>query len=109
MRTSAFFFLLIPFLLFFLNSCSKGYEIRCTNYSTEPMDSVIIGNKKIVFVNVPRLGVSHYSSLKSGSYTIELISSSKKHYRSSVSIAKSGSGKRSIQIDGTGAVSILED
>jgi hypothetical protein len=83
--------------------------VRFANYSTERMDSVIIGNDKLIFTNVERQTETGYSGIKSGNYAVVCVSESKKRYSSSISISKNGHGKRIIQIDGTGTIDILED
>jgi hypothetical protein len=101
------FLVLAP--LFLLISCSKGYEVRFANYSTERMDSVIIGNDKLIFTNVERQTETDYSGIKNGNYAVVCVSESKKRYSSSINLSKNGHGKRIIQIDGTGTIDILED
>ena|SRR6218665_916234 len=107
MKLTVLILLLSPLCL--LVSCSKGYEVRFANYSTERMDSVIIGNSKLVFTHVERQTETDYSGIRSGNYSIVCVSESKKRYSSSISISRNGHGKRLIQIDGTGAINILED
>ena len=65
------------------SGCDKGYEIRCSNFYTEPMDTVKIGGK-IVFSNVPMFGYSDFVDVKRGEYAITFISQSKKTFHSSV-------------------------
>jgi hypothetical protein len=91
------------------SSCSKGYEMRFANYSTERMDSVIVGDNSLIFTNVARQSESNYEKIKRGTYDVVCISESKKRFTTSITIAKTGSGKRSLQIDGTGAINFLED
>ena len=95
--------------IFFMSSCSKGYEVRFTNYYIEPMDSVIIGDNAIVFKNIDLESASDYTKLKKGKYHVTCISKMKKKFYSSITIPKSGDGKRSIQIDAVNSISILED
>ena len=102
-------FLFLLLMLGLLSSCDKGYQVRITNYSTESLDSVSIGNNQLVFTNIARQTASNYMKLKKGTYPITCVTQSKKHYSSSISIDKTGSGKRSIQVDGAGAINILED
>ncbi len=103
--------LFIPLLFafcFVFAACSKGYEIRFANYNTEEMDSVLIG-KDVVFKAVEREKTTDYIKIKSGDQQIKCITKTKKTYTSSVSISKKGGGKRTVQIDGLNAISILED
>ena len=106
-KTSLFIVLLFAVMLF--TGCDRGYDVRFTNYSTEVMDSVIVGNKSLLFTEVDRQSETGYSHLKKGTYGILCVSKSKKRYSSSITIAKKGSGKRSIQIDGTDSITVLED
>lgn len=91
------------------SSCGKGYEVRLTNYNTEAIDSLIIGNSAIVFAQIDRQATTEYEKITSGEKTIRCITKTKKIYSSSISIPKKGTGKRTIQIDGLNRISILED
>lgn len=102
-------FLFFCFAVFFLSSCGKGYKVRFTNYYTEQMDSVIIGNNKIVFTTVLPEATTDFTTLSKGNYSVKFISKSKKVFNSTISIPKTGTGKRTIQIDGITQVSILEE
>ncbi|MEO6304091.1 MAG: hypothetical protein ABIP51_13055 [Bacteroidia bacterium] len=97
----------ITFCILFA-SCGKGYEVRFTNYNTEPMDTVIIG-KDIVFVAVERQATTDYNKIKSGDQSIKCITKTKKVYTSTIPVPKKGTGKRTVQIDGLNRISILED
>lgn len=94
---------------FLLSACSKGSEVRFANYTTETMDSVIIGKNAVVFVNVERLKESNYGKLKTGNYAVSCVSHSKKRYATSIKIEKDDKNRHTIQIDGSGAISILND
>lgn len=107
MKSLVLLYLSLP--LFLLSSCKKSHDVRFVNYSTERMDSVIIGNQTLVFTNIERLAQSGYVGIKKGDYAVTCISESKKRYSSSVTIPNNDRSRRSIQIDGTGAISILED
>src|SRR5260370_1249592 len=107
-------FSLIPVLfvtcaVFFLSSCSKGYEVRFVNYYIEPMDSVVIGNNILVFTNIDLESQSEYQKIGKGNHTIKCISKNKKKFYSVLVIPKNGDGKRTIQIDAINSISILED
>mgnify|MGYP006919234530 CR=1 FL=1 len=101
-------FVLISFTLL-LCSCSKGYDVRFVNYYTEAMDSVIIGNKTIVFTNVAPEKETDFRHLKRGQYKFTCISHSGKHFSSEFFIPGNGSGKRTIQIDAIAQLSVLEE
>lgn len=109
MKIKATYFSLLLTLLALLSSCDKGYEVRFTNYYIEPMDSVVLGNNKVVFKNIGLENSSDYSKIAKGSYHITLITRSKKKFYSSLVIPNKGSGKRTIQIDGINQISILEE
>lgn len=91
------------------SSCSKGYEVRVSNYNNEALDSVIIGNNNIVFTQVDKQATTEFRKIKAGTYTIKFITKAKNEYGSSITIPKRDGGKRTIQIDGINAVSILEE
>ncbi len=100
---------LIPlfFLLIFL-SCGKGYEVRVTNRYIEDMDSVIIG-EKIFYENVKRQETTEYQKLIKGTFYVTFVCKSKKRINSSITIPNKKSGKRTIQIDGLGLITVLQD
>lgn len=92
-----------------LSSCSKGYEVRVTNYNNETLDSVVIGNNTIVFTQVEKQATTEFRKIKAGTYGITFITKTKNEYSSSITIPKKDGGKRTIQIDGINNVSILEE
>lgn len=99
--------LIFVFILF--SACAKGYQVRVSNYNTEILDSVIIGNNEIVFTQIGLQSTTEYRNIKSGDKTIKCITKTKKKYNSSISIPKKDSGKRTMQIDGINSISVLED
>lgn len=103
---STIIFFLFTFLI---SSCSKGYEIRFANYYTEKMDTVIIGKNKIIFSNIDKLTSTDYQSIARGQYDAVCISSTKQKFYTSFFIPGKGSGKRTIQIDGTKTINVLEE
>lgn len=97
------------FLLLLLCSCDKGYQVRFVNYYTEPMDSVVVGNDVVVFTGIDPEAETAYEKIKKGTYKVVCTARSKKKFSSQITIPRSGSGKRSIQIDAVNSFSILED
>lgn len=95
-------------VLLLFSSCGKGYEVRVTNRYIEDMDSVLVGDD-LIYLNVVRQQTTDYSKIKKGTYTVTLISKTKKRIFTSIQIPQRKSGKRTIQIDGSGAVQLLED
>lgn len=91
------------------SSCSKGYEVRVTNYNNEVLDSVVIGSNVIVFTQLEKQATTEFRKIKAGSYSIKFITKAKNEYSSSITIPKKDGGKRTIQIDGINRVSILEE
>ena len=73
------------------------------------MDSVIIGNNKTVFTAIDPSATTEFRKISKGSYNISCVSKSKVRFNSSIFISRYGSGKRTIQVDGLGQVSILEE
>lgn len=67
--------LILPLLLF--ASCGKGYEVRFTNYYTEPIDSVVIGENKLVLKDVELQDDTDYYALSKGKYNVQIISKTK--------------------------------
>lgn len=102
-------YLFLAVLAFGLASCGKGYEVRFANYYTEEMDSVIIGNNKLVITSVKPGQTTNFYKISKGHYTFTCISKSKKRFSSEFFIPSQGSGKRTIQIDGIQQISVLEE
>ena len=92
-----------------LVSCSKGYKVRVSNYSTEAIDSVVIGNNKLVLTEIQLEQTTDLYNISKGSYSIAFITKSKKRFYSSMFISGKGQGQRTIQIDGLNQISILEE
>jgi hypothetical protein len=99
--------LILPLLLF--ASCGKGYEVRFTNYYTEPIDSVVIGENKLVLKDVELQDDTDYYALSKGKYNVQIISKTKKRFYTSITIPASGTGKRTIQIDAIEQIYVLEE
>lgn len=99
--------LILPLLLF--ASCGKGYEVRFTNYYTEPIDSVVIGENKLVLKDVELQDDTDYYALSKGKYNVQIISKTKKRFYTSITIPGSGTGKRTIQIDAIEQIYVLEE
>lgn len=104
---------LFIFILFasgiIFSSCSKGYEVRVSNYNNETLDSVVIGNNTLVFTQVEKQATTEFRKIKAGTYNITFITKTKNEYGSSITIPSKHDGKRTIQIDGVNAISILEE
>jgi hypothetical protein len=96
------------FLLVLLGSCSKGYEIRFSNFYIEKMDSVVIGDNKVVFTNIDRETSTEYKKIARGKYSINCVAANKKRFSTEIFIPGQGTGKRTVQIDAISQVSILE-
>lgn len=102
----------LPICLLFLlllSACDKGYEVRFTNYYTEPVDSVVVGVNKVVFQDVAFKQTTGYQPLAKGKYGVTIISRSKKIIYGSVEIPATGTGKYTIQVDGIKQVAQLQD
>jgi hypothetical protein len=95
------------FGLFMLTGCSKGYELRFSNYYTERIDSVSIGSA-LTFTSVSTETSTDYLPINRGQYEVRIASAGKKRFRTSIFIPGNGSGKRTVQIDGIGQVSYIE-
>jgi hypothetical protein len=101
-----FLFVLIALALV---ACDKGYEVRFTNYHIEKMDSVSIGENKVVFTDIDVHTTTSFQKISKGQYHISLVTEKKKRFYSTIEIPKTGTGKRTIQIDGINQISILEE
>lgn len=106
---SRFFIPLLSILALTISSCDKGYQVRFTNYYTEPMDSVIIGNDYIIYTDVELQGTTGYKKLMAGKHGVRMITRSKKEIFSDFTIPSKGSGNRTFQIDAIQQTALLED
>lgn len=95
--------------LFFVTSCSKGFEARVINLNLEVLDSVIVGNDVLVFTNIDLQQKTGYQNLKSGKYVLKFITKTKKRYSAEFTIPSKGRGKRSLQIDAINNISVIEE
>lgn len=109
MKPEKIYYSVLIIVSILLSACSKGYEVRLTNYYTEALDSVVIGNNDLVYTNVEFKATTNYYKLNKGKYPVLFIPKSKKKIKSSIHIPKSGSGKRTIQIDAIEQVFIFEE
>ena len=109
MKNFKLYYLLLGITLIFFCSCDKGYEVRFSNFYTEPMDSVVVGDNKVVFTDTELQASTEYRKINKGKYLITCISRSKKKFQSEFTVPNRGSGKRTIQIDGVSQISILEE
>jgi hypothetical protein len=73
------------------------------------MDSVVVGQNKLIFQNIAQETKTGFNTITKGNYTIRCISKTKKVFYSTITIPKSGTGSRTIQIDGVNQISILEE
>jgi len=109
MRNSKITYFFLFFISLLFAACDKGYQVRFTNFYIEPMDSVVIGNNKIVYKNVALETTTEYMKLTNGKYHITFTTKTKKKFYSSIYIPKSGSGNRTIQIDAIEQIGIFEE
>ena len=109
MKAHKYIQLIIVLCTGFLFSCDKGYTVRFTNYSQYPIDSLIVGENAIVFTNIEIQTETEYKPIKKGKYQITCVTKSKSRFYSNIHIPGNGSGNRSIQIDGTNSVVVLEE
>jgi hypothetical protein len=95
--------------LIFITSCGKGYQVRFANYANEHIDSLVVGNSFVVFLNVAKNSTTEFNKLKKGKHTIKCITKSKKRLSSTITIPRGGKGNRTIQIDGLNLITVLEE
>lgn len=90
-------------------SCDKGYDVRFTNYYTEPMDSLVIGDNQIVFKDVAPENTTGFEHVTRGKHSLKFVTRSKKRFYSVMTIPSKGSGKRTVQIDAIRQIAVLEE
>jgi hypothetical protein len=99
--------LILPVLL--LAACDKGYEVRFTNYYTEPIDSLVIGSYQVVFEDIAPETSTGYKPVTRGNHSLKFITRSGRRIYSTMPIPSKGTGKRTVQIDGIEQVHIFEE
>jgi len=102
-----FFSLIIVSIL--LAACDKGYEVRFSNFYREKMDSVNIGEGRVIFTGVGIQQTTEFRKITKGEYMVRCKASDKKTFHVMLSIPSTGSGKRTIQVDGISQVAVLEE
>jgi hypothetical protein len=60
MKKSILSYFLVCLIVIFISSCDKGYEVRFSNYYIESMDSVVIGDNKLVFTDIELQSSTEY-------------------------------------------------
>ncbi len=95
--------------ILFLSACDKGYQIRFNNLYTEAMDSVVVGNKKIIFTNIERGAATSYTAIARGQYDAKCVSHSKKRFTVSFFVSGKGTGTKTIQVDASGQTQLIEN
>ena len=94
---------------FVLVSCDKGYDVRVTNYYIETLDSVVIGDRQIVFSNIPPETTTDFKHITRGQHGVIFYTKSKQKFNYSFFISSKGSGKRTIQIDAIKQINVFEE
>lgn len=102
-------FAIIVCALLIITACDKGYQIRFNNLYTEAMDSIVVGNKKIIFTNIERGAASSYTAIARGQYDARCVSHSKKRFTISFFVSGKGTGTKTIQVDASGQTQLLEE
>ena len=102
-------FTIIVCSIFLFSACDKGYQIRFLNLYTEAMDSVVVGNKKIIFTNIERGAATSYTGITRGQYSADCVSHSKKRFSVSFFISGKGTGNKTIQVDASGQTQLIEN
>ncbi len=73
------------------------------------MDSVIIGNRQVIFTNVGLGQTTEFKKITRGNHYFTLTTKTKKKFSSSFFISGKGSGNRTIQIDAIKQIFVLEE
>ncbi len=95
-------------MCFTMFSCSKGYRVRVSNYYMERLDSVIIGNRAVIFTNVEHGTDTGFEPITSGEHAVECLTASGERFWITAPLPKGGEGDRTIQIDGLKEAIVLE-
>ena len=90
-------------------SCSKGYRVRVANYYYERFDSVIVGDRAVIFTDVSQETVTDYQKITSGKHAVLFVTQGGERFYRIAPLEKGGSGDHTIQIDGLRSVSVLQD
>lgn len=98
--------ILLSLILF--SACDKGYQIRFNNLYTEKMDSVSVGDKKIIFTDIEPGASTAYTVIARGQYEAKCVSKTKKRFSVSFFVSGKGSGTKTIQVDASGQTQLIE-
>ena len=110
MRTLLLNTVFLPLLLGpLVTGCSKGYRVRVSNFYYEKIDSVIVGNRALIFTDLDTGATSAYQHIVSGEHSVQFVVSDGRRFFGLAPLRKGGSGDRTIQIDGLRQVVVLED
>lgn len=102
-------FFLCAVSLILLTSCGKGYQVRVANYYLEKLDSVIIGNRAVIFTGVEAETRTEYRSITSGDHSVKCVMMNGDYFYGVAALPKGGEGSHTIQIDGLKQVTTLKD
>lgn len=103
-----FYFIIFLTTLLFV-SCDKGYDVRVTNYYIETLDSVVIGDRQIVFSSILPESTTDFKHITRGQHSVIFYTKSNQKFYYSFFISSKGSGKRTIQIDAIKQINVFEE
>ena len=89
-------------------ACEKGYRVRVSNFYYERLDSVIIGNRAVIFTGIDTLATTEYTNISSGKHRVECLTSGGERFSGLAPLRKGGSGDHTIQIDGLKQITVVE-
>lgn len=95
-------------LVLLLSSCDKGYEVRFRSYYLEKVDSVIIGNRAVIFSDIPTYSATEFAKITRGQHAVTIKTETKQFF-SVCPIPGNGEGRRTLQIDAIGQITVLEE
>jgi hypothetical protein len=109
MALKKIFYSLVFFTTLTLVSCDKGYDVRLTNYYIETLDSVIIGDRQLVFTNILPETTTDFRHITRGQHSVVFYTKTKGKFYYSFFISSKGTGKRTIQVDAIRQINVFEE
>jgi len=74
-----------------------------------PMDSVIIGDKQVVFTDIETQTTTELKKITKGRHGVTLVSKTKKRFYTYMFVSGKGQGNKTLQIDAIGQVAVLDE
>ncbi len=108
MRTNLICALILVPLLF--TGCKKKYRVSVANYYLLRLDSVVIGNRAVIFTDIAPETRTDYREITSGEHSVRFYPPGEGLFYGTAKLPRNGpGGDHTIQVDGLKQVSVFQD